>query len=81
MNQFQIRLHGLPIVLVLISNGQIGFTKLGPFATIFDGTTVISEEDLVVDGEVILYNTAYNISEKLKKWLVSLELDNPFEEN
>lgn len=82
MKQLPIQLHNLPINLVLISNGMVGFNKLGIFPTLFDwdNNTIISQECLVVKGEEFLYNRGYKITENLKQWLLSLELENPFEE-
>ena len=83
MQQVPITLHGLPIQAVLISNGQIGFVKMGMFPTIFDwnNETIISQENIIVKGETFLYNHGYRASENLKDWLKSLMIDNPFEGN
>lgn len=78
--QLAIPLHGIGISLVIISNGQVGFTRTANFPLTFDmnNEVVISESCLLVQDESYVYNRAYTISEKLKKWLVSLELEQPY---
>ena len=74
------RLVGLPIALTLITNGMVGFSKVAPFKTIFDmgNNVVISEDCLLVEDETFLYNRAYAVSDKLKKYLQYLELEQPY---
>jgi len=83
MKQLQVPLVGLPISLILISYGRVALVKNHQtFPTIFDfdNTVVISVEDIVVNGEAFKYNVALPLTEGLKIWLVSLDLENPFEE-
>ena len=74
---------GLPIQLVLIApSGQIGLTKLvDKFPTIFDSdnNVVISDECVLVGDETFRYNIAINLTEKLKAWLIELDLEYPWE--
>lgn len=85
-SQIAIPMAGLPLQLVLISNGKIGIVKTQQTLTkIFDIPeqpegihAVISDEDLLVGDEVYQYGAAYPLTETMKEWLKSLNLVAPF---
>lgn len=80
--QLAVQMNGLPIQLILISDGRIGFNKLAQkFASVFDIPeqpggihAVISDEDLLVADEVYSYGVAYPLTDNMKEWLKSLNL-------
>ena len=80
ITQLQVPLLNLPIALTLISDGRVGFSKRGSFKTIFDmdNTVVITEDFILVQDETIRYNVAVVMTEKIKSWLVSLQLEKPW---
>ena len=85
-SQIAVQMQGLPIQLILISNGKFGIVKTQDrFGCIFDIPeqsggihAVISDEDLLVNDEVYQYGAAYPLTETMKGWLRSLNLVAPF---
>lgn len=82
MQQLSCQLAGLPLQLVLLyPSGEIGITKhVQKFPAIFDddNNVLITDECLVVYGKTFQYNIAFSMTEKLKKWLISLRLEQPW---
>lgn len=84
--QIAIPMAGLPLQLVLISNGKFGIVKTQDrFGCIYDIPeepggihAVISDGDLLVNDEVYQYGAAYPLTETMKEWLRSLNLVAPF---
>lgn len=67
----QIRLQNMPIVVNLIENGCVAFSKLAEnFDLIYDeNDVIISYSNIYIDGEVYCYGKVYAMTEKMKGWL------------
>ncbi len=78
--QIAIPFNSLGLNIIFISNGMVGFGKTRSFPLTFDmGNNVVISDDLIlVEDENYRYNVGYNLTEKLKKWLVSLNLVQPY---
>jgi len=91
LQQIQIPIRGLPIHLVLLSNGMVVFVRVAAFTAILEATKLdgspygyFFEEDFTLyadkESNEFSYNTmyAYKTIPVMLKWLKSQELQNPF---
>jgi hypothetical protein len=82
--QIALPLGNLPLNIVYISNGTIGFQKTSNFNTIIDNsgpvTIILSNDNILVGEEELCYNTAINYKElpDLSLWLKNQNLVSPF---
>lgn len=82
--QVQIPIGGMPINLVLISDGTLVFIKVRPFGVLFDhpesGLKAIFHEDcFTIEGEEFHYDTIYQYKEipNMLGWLKQQNLQEP----
>jgi hypothetical protein len=82
MQHIQVPIGNLPIQLACIMDGTIAF--LAPqqqFATIIEGDTIISNEEITIKGESYQYNCRYSYKDNpdMLEWLQQQKLQNPFQ--
>ena len=85
MFKVQMPVGNMPINLVLLSNGQIAFVRVGNFKALFDQgeaggvSAVFYEEDFSIGKETYQYNTAYPYKEisDMLTWLQAQALIKP----
>lgn len=91
LQQIQIPVRGLPIHLVLLSNGMVVFVRVAAFSAIIEATKTdgspygnFFEEDFILyvnkESNEFSYNTMYDYKTipVMLKWLKSQELQTPF---
>ena len=85
MHQLSLQLGGLPLHLVLISNGTIGLVPNNLQTVIFDMPedgihATIMPEKMLVGNKEIPYNTALSLESnpELKEWLINQQLERPY---
>ncbi len=84
MQQIHIQIANLPISIVCLSNGQIGFVKTSDTLPIFDQpekgiSAKILPDKLVVGNSEFLYNITIDYKNKpeLLQWLQEQNIENP----
>lgn len=83
--QLAMQMVGLPLNLILISNGQLAVCPRGIFNTIYDQpeqgiSAVISSDKMLVGNTEVSYNKAlsYKQMPELLEWLVQQKLEQPY---
>jgi hypothetical protein len=83
MQQLAYQICGLPVQAVFLSNGQLAFSRLGDFHAIIDTSesgdvsAILTNENIKIADEELNYNTAYNVSVKIREWLIKQNMIYP----